>query len=75
MKKITVAQSNALKWLARHGSQGGFLKWPSHHVLLAGGEVAPVMRSTWTALEKHGLVAIAERRVTITPAGMAVVSS
>jgi hypothetical protein len=50
---MTKAQQEALKWLSEHGGDGCFDK---HGVLLAAGEFAPVMRSTWNALRDLGHV-------------------
>ena len=50
---LTNAQRDALKWLAEHNGDGVFDRYG---VLLAAGELAPVMRSTWNALRVFGLV-------------------
>lgn len=50
---LTRAQSDALNWLRDHNSDGCLDKFG---VVLAGGESAPVMRSTWNALRDAGLV-------------------
>lgn len=50
---ITDAQRAALKWLREHNGDGIFDK---SGVLLAGGERAPVVRSTWNKLADQGLV-------------------
>lgn len=49
----TRAQAAALEWLRRHSGDGCFDK---NGVVLAGGETAPVCRSTWNALRDLGLV-------------------
>lgn len=49
--KMTPAQKNALVWLYEHGADGMFNR---HGVLLASGETAPFMRSTWNALRDLG---------------------
>lgn len=49
--QITAAQKDALKWLAKHNGDGLFDK---NGVLLAAGETAPVMRSTWNHLISSG---------------------
>ena len=53
--KLTAAQKDALDWLRRHNGDGLFDK---NGVLLAAGELAPVMRSTWNALALLGKVEI-----------------
>lgn len=53
MAEITKAQRDALKWLREHNGDGCFDR---NGVLLAGGELAPFMRSTWNALRVAGLV-------------------
>ncbi|GAA2871889.1 hypothetical protein GGQ99_000969 [Aminobacter niigataensis] len=61
---------SALKWLrSRHGD-GVFEK--NHSVLVAGGERAPVMRSTWSKLAEAGLVEfyLNRRRVRVTSDGL-----
>jgi hypothetical protein len=50
---LTNAQRDALLWLAEHNGDGVFNR---NGVLLAAGELAPVMRSTWNALRALGLV-------------------
>lgn len=50
---LTKAQRDALKWLAEHNGDGVFDR---NGVLLAAGELAPFMRSTWNALRVLGLV-------------------
>lgn len=50
---MTKAQQDALKWLRDHGGDGCF---DVNGVALAGGETAPVTRSTWNALRDAGLV-------------------
>lgn len=50
---MTAAQKDALKWLHEHGGDGCF---DANGVALAGGETAPVTRSTWNALRDLGLV-------------------
>lgn len=53
--RLTKAQEAALKWLREHNGTGVFDK---HGVLLAAGELAPFMRSTWNALRDAGKVDI-----------------
>ena len=53
MDNFTDSQKKALKWLSDHNGDGVFDK---HGVLLAGGESAPFMRSTWNHLRSSGLV-------------------
>lgn len=65
---ITLSQKKALKWFANRGGDGVFDK---HQVLLAGGDSAPIMRATWNALEKAGLVEfyLDRRRLRISSVG------
>lgn len=51
---MTDSQKKALKWLRDRGGSGTFDK---HGVLIASGEGAPFMRSTWNGLQKIGLLA------------------
>lgn len=53
MNTLTKAQAAALKWLHEHNGDGMFDR---NGVLLAGGELAPVMRCTWNALRDAGHV-------------------
>ncbi|TAK50257.1 MAG: hypothetical protein EPO23_03360 [Xanthobacteraceae bacterium] len=53
MSKQTAPVAQALDWLRRHGADGMFDK---NGVLLASGDLAPFMRSTWNALRDLGLV-------------------
>lgn len=50
---ISKAQRDALKWLAEHSGDGMFDR---NGVLLAAGESAPHVRSTWNVLRDLGLV-------------------
>lgn len=50
---ITPAQKSALLWLRNRNADGMF---DINGVLLAAGELAPVMRSTWNKLRSYGLV-------------------
>ncbi len=50
---LTASQAAALKWLREHNGDGVFDR---NGVLLAAGEMAPVMRSTWNALRDLGHV-------------------
>jgi hypothetical protein len=50
--QLTEAQRAALRWLRQHNGDGMF---DVNGVLLAGGELAPVMRSTWNKLVYLGL--------------------
>ena len=52
---MTRSESEALKWLAEHGGDGVFAG-RDHQALLAQGETAPFMRSTWNALARLGCV-------------------
>lgn len=56
MSKITEAQNEALRWLANHNGEGTFQRGGHGNTLIAAGEVAPVMRSTWNALRILDLV-------------------
>lgn len=49
----TKSLRDALDWLLNHNSDGVF---DNNQVLLAAGELAPFMRSTWTKLAKEGFV-------------------
>jgi hypothetical protein len=65
----TGAQKSALKWLRARGGDGVFAT-PDRQVLLAAGERAPVMRSTWTRLIELGLVeGYGSRRLRVSEAG------
>lgn len=68
MTRLTKAQKDALRWLLDHNGDGGFDK---HNVLVAGGEKAPIMRSTWNALAVNELVEfyMNKRRLRLTQAG------
>lgn len=50
---LTKSQRDALRWLSEHNGDGIFDR---NGVLLAAGELAPFMRSTWNALGALGLV-------------------
>lgn len=50
---MTKAERQALDWLRKHNGDGCFDK---NGVLLAAGELAPFMRSTWNGLRDQGLV-------------------
>ena len=56
---MTKAQRNALDWLRAHNGTGLFDR---QGVLLAAGDRAPFMRSTWNALRDAGQVAIFRTR-------------
>jgi hypothetical protein len=56
---MTPAQREALIWLQQHNGDGVFDK---HGVLLAAGESAPFMRSTWNALRDMGRVEMYDRK-------------
>ena len=68
---VTDAMKSALKWLINRNADGVFDK---NQVLTAAGERAPVMRSTWTSLERAGLVEryLKNRRLKVTSAGHAI---
>lgn len=59
----------ALKWLRNRSGDGVFEK--NHQVLVAAGERAPIMRSTWARLAESELVEFYQdrRRVRVTDAG------
>lgn len=65
---MTVAQLAALRWLHRRNGTGLFDKTG---VLLAAGERAEVMRSTWNKLRDDGFITIDRKRVNVTNAGKA----
>ena len=67
--QITGAMKSALKWLINRNADGVFDK---NQVLTAAGERAPVMRSTWSKLERAGLVKryINNRRLMVTVSGL-----
>jgi hypothetical protein len=50
---MTKPQADALRWLIRRNGDGVFDR---DGVLLAAGELAPFMRSTWNRLRDLGLV-------------------
>jgi hypothetical protein len=50
---LTKSQREALQWLKEHNGTGVFDK---NGVLLAAGESAPFMRSTWNALRDAGQI-------------------
>lgn len=52
---MTRSETDALRWLQDHGGDGVFAG-RDHQALLARGETAPFMRSTWKALASQGLV-------------------
>lgn len=53
MNSLTNAQKEALEWLQKHNGDGLFDR---NGMLVAGGERAPFMRSTWNALRDAGLL-------------------
>ncbi|RWF02975.1 hypothetical protein [Mesorhizobium sp.] len=59
---------SALKWLRNRNGDGVFDR---NQVLVAGGERAPVMRSTWNKLQAAELVEfyMERRRLRVTQAG------
>ena len=68
MTTRTEAQRAALKWLRERGGEGVFGK---RGVLLAAGEWAPFMRTTWNGLWDVGFIRIDGNRVRVTPGGFA----
>ena len=66
---MTKAQQEALEWLRRRNGDGLFGK---DGVLVAAGERAPMMRSTWNKLRDLGLVEYYQKkRVRVTQNGTA----
>lgn len=59
---------SALKWLRNRNGDGVFDR---NQVLVAGGERAPIMRSTWNNLQDADLVefCMERRRLRVTQAG------
>lgn len=72
MSAATGSQLSALKWLRNRNGDGVFER--NSQVLVAAGERAPVMRSTWNRLAGLGLVEfyLARRRLRVTEAGLLV---
>jgi hypothetical protein len=68
---LTSPQAAALHWLRNRNGTGVFEK-SNNAVLVAAGSRAPIMRSTWVALQEAGFVTIEASRVTVTPAGLLV---
>jgi len=69
---MTKAQRDALKWLKEHGGDG-CRQGPCRQQVLAQGEIAPFMWSTFTALALLGMVDLYGRpdwRVRVTPKGL-----
>lgn len=71
MSAVTISQLAALRWLRNRNGDGVFDRY---QVLVAGGECAPVMRSTWSRLELLGFVERYndKRRLRVTRAGLLV---
>lgn len=69
LQRATPSQQQAAAWLRDHNSSGVFDR---NGVLLAAGETAPVMRSTWNALRDLGCVTINRetKRVELTADGI-----
>lgn len=69
LQRATEAQQQAAAWLLEHNRTG---VWTKQGTLLAGGEIAPVMRSTWNWLRDLGCVTMDRetKRVTLTPDGV-----
>ena len=65
----TESQLAALKWLRNRNGDGCFDKT---RVLVAAGERAPVMRSTWNKLRSLGLVEeyMGRKRIRVTATGL-----
>lgn len=66
--ELTDAQKKALKWLHNRGGSGSFT---NGQVVLAQGELAGVMRSTWNTLSvsQPPCVVIAKKRIELTETG------
>jgi hypothetical protein len=58
--KMTKALQKALDWLAAHNGEGHF--GGAGNTLMAAGEIAPFMRSTWNRLEVLGKVKFSHGR-------------
>lgn len=56
MTKVTDAQKSALLWLKNRNGDGVFAEKSNKSVLIAAGDRAPIMRSTWNKLADCGLV-------------------
>lgn len=65
-KKLTKPQEGALRWLYNHGGSGIFNK---NGVLMARGDLAGVMRSTWNVLRDARLITIDKKRIVTTKEG------
>lgn len=70
---MTRAQKLATRWLSEHNADGGFDR---HGVLIAGGEKAPFMRSTWNAICEAGMAELyaldtPRKRLRLTVLGLA----
>ena len=63
---VTPAQASALQWLKDRGGTG---VWDRERVMLASGERAAVMHTTWTSLVRDGLLSRDGKRFTVTAAG------
>lgn len=57
---MTSAQKSALLWLRNRNGEGVFLR---NGTLLAGGDIAPVMRATWNKLKDDGHVVLNDKRL------------
>lgn len=68
LKEMTLSQKAALKWLINRGGDGVFSR---NQVLIVRGQTAPIMRSTWTSLEKLKVVELYmnRRRLKVTDFG------
>lgn len=69
--KVTDSMKSALLWLRNRGGEGVFAE-RNRMVLLARGDRAGVMRTTWSRLTSSGLVEKDGRRLRLTAAGAAV---
>ncbi len=68
---MTPAMKATLKWLRSRGGDGVFAG-RDRQVLLAKGDRAPIMRSTWNKLAAAGMVeGYGRRRLKVTALGLA----
>jgi hypothetical protein len=68
----TAEQKRALLWLRVRGGDGSFENGGDGRLKASGnGERSPFVNGIWASLDLLGLVAIRERKVTLTRAGKA----
>jgi hypothetical protein len=63
---LTNAQQQACAWLSERSGTG---LWTKNGTLMAGGEIAPIMRSTWNVLRDAGCVEFSSGRVNLLEMG------